>query len=112
MMVGGKILLDSSKHFAYARLKAIEQRKAIVRSANTGISGVIDEKGAFLQKSKWNEKVCFSTTISTNKKVTFYSQFGDYMEDYQFLAGLLLIIVFVKERLKKIKNPSNKEWVL
>ena len=90
------------QHFAYARLRAIEQRKAIVRSANTGISGVIDEKGAFLQKSKWNEKVCFSTTISTNEKVTFYSQFGDYIGRLSvFLAGLLLIIVFVKERLKK-----------
>jgi len=33
------------QHFAYARLRAIEQRKTIIRSANTGISGVIDTKG-------------------------------------------------------------------
>jgi apolipoprotein N-acyltransferase len=90
------------QHFAYSRLRAIEQRKPIVRSANTGISGVIDEKGSVLQKSKWNEEVCFSTTISTNDKRTFYAQFGDYIGRLSvFLAGLLLIIVFVKERLKK-----------
>lgn len=90
------------QHFAYARLRAIEQRKAIVRSANTGISGVIDEKGEVLQKSKWNEEVCFSTTIRTNDKVTFYAQFDDYIGRLSgFVAVLLLTIAFVKERLKK-----------
>ena len=44
------------QHFTYSRLRAIEQRKAIIRSANTGISGVIDKKGEVLQQTKWNEK--------------------------------------------------------
>ena len=90
------------QHFTYSRLRAIEQRKAIVRSANTGISGVIDENGRILQKTKWDEEVCVSTTVSTNDRVTFYSQFGDYIGRLSvFLAVLLLIISFVKEKLKK-----------
>ena len=84
------------QHFTYSRLRAIEQRKAIVRSANTGISGVIDENGRILQKTKWDEEVCISTTVSTNDRVTFYSQFGDYIGRLSvFLAVLLLIISFV-----------------
>ncbi len=90
------------QHFAYARLRAIEQRKVIVRSANTGISGVIDENGRILQKTKWDEEVCISTKVSTNDRVTFYSQFGDYIGRLSvFLAVLLGIITFVKEKLKK-----------
>lgn len=89
------------QHFAYARLRAIEQRKVIIRSANTGISGVIDEKGAILQKSKWNEKICFSTIVSTNNKTTFYSHFGDYIGRLSvFVSVLLFVIAFVKERLR------------
>ena len=45
------------QHFQYARLRAIEQRKSIVRSANTGISAVINARGDILQKSKWDEAI-------------------------------------------------------
>ena len=40
------------QHFMYARLRAVEQRKTIIRAANTGISGVINAKGDVLQKHK------------------------------------------------------------
>ncbi|MDC0204805.1 apolipoprotein N-acyltransferase, partial [Flavobacteriales bacterium] len=53
------------QHFSYASFRAIEQRKTIVRSANTGISGVINQKGVVLQQSKWNEAICLSATINT-----------------------------------------------
>ena len=90
------------QHFAYARLRAIEQRKTIVRSANTGISGVIDEKGRVLQKTKWDEKICFTTKVNLNDQTTFYTQFGDYIGRISvFVAVLLLIITFVIERLRK-----------
>ncbi|MEJ6754291.1 MAG: apolipoprotein N-acyltransferase, partial [Flavobacteriales bacterium] len=36
------------QHFQYARLRAIEQRRSVVRSANTGISGVISPFGEVL----------------------------------------------------------------
>ena len=36
------------QHFQYARLRAIETRRYIARSANTGISGFIDERGNVL----------------------------------------------------------------
>ena len=33
------------QHFSYAKLRAIEQKRSIIRCANTGISGVINYKG-------------------------------------------------------------------
>ena len=98
------------QHFAYARLRAIEQRKSIVRSANTGISGVIDAKGEILQKTKWDEEICITAKVNLNSQTTFYGQFGNYIgRGSVFVSVLILIIAFVNGRLKN-KKPTLKEW--
>src|SRR5690606_18143444 len=33
------------QHFSFSRLRAIENRKSVARSANTGTSGFIDQRG-------------------------------------------------------------------
>ena len=90
------------QHFQYARLRAVEQRKSIIRSANTGISGVINERGEVLKKTEWDEAVCINTKVNLNNISTFYSQYGDYIGRISvFIAVLFLIISFVKEIVKK-----------
>ena len=90
------------QHFAYARLRAIEQRKLIVRSANTGVSGVINANGEVLECTNWDEVICISTEVSLNNETTFYSMFGDYIGRLSvFVAFILMITSFVKGRLKK-----------
>ena len=94
------------QHFHYARLRAVEQRKSIVRSANTGISGVINERGEILKKTEWDESVCINAKVNLNYVATFYSQYGDYIGRISlFIAVLLLIITFVKEIVKKSNLP-------
>lgn len=41
------------QHFSYAKLRAIEQRKWVGRSANTGISGFINPLGESVMESVW-----------------------------------------------------------
>ena len=90
------------QHFQYARLRAIEQRKSIVRSANTGISCVINTRGEVLQASEWDEEVCLTAKVNLNSKHTFYSQFGDYIGRVcVFIASMLLIVAFVRDRMTK-----------
>ena len=90
------------QHFAYARLRAIEQRKTIIRSANTGISGAINAKGEVLESTNWEEAICVSAEVSLNNETTFYSMFGDYIGRLSvFVATMLFIVAFVKGRLKK-----------
>jgi apolipoprotein N-acyltransferase len=90
------------QHFAYARLRAIEQRKMIVRSANTGISGVINANGEVLECTNWDEVICIATDVQLNNETTFYSKFGDYIGRLSvFMAFMLMITSFVKGRLKK-----------
>ena len=90
------------QHFEYARLRAIEQRKTIVRSANTGISGVINAKGEVLQSTNWDEEICIAAAVSLSNETTFYSKFGDYIGRLSvFVAFMLMITSFVKGRLRK-----------
>jgi len=90
------------QHFAYAGLRAIEQRKSIIRSANTGISGVININGEVLEKTNWDEETCIAVKVSLNNRKTFYGISGDYIGRLSvFLAAMLFIVVFVAGRLKK-----------
>lgn len=91
------------QHFAYARLRAIENRRSVARSANTGISGFINEKGDILQKSNWDEKVALKQNISLNNTLTFYSKHGDIIGRMAFFGAILLILfqkmkIFLKRR--------------
>ncbi len=88
------------QHFQYSRLRAIEQRKSIIRSANTGISAVISSRGDVLKQSRWNEAVCLTATLYISEKATFYNHFGDYIGRLSvFISAILLIVSLVKSRL-------------
>ena len=90
------------QHFAYAKLRAIEQRRMVIRSANTGISGVINPKGEELEKTNWNEAICISTEIRKNNTSTFYSLYGDFIGKLSVIVSvILLVVVFVKSKLRK-----------
>ena len=80
------------QHFAYSRLRAVETRRSIVRSANTGISGFINERGDVLKETKINSCTAVSAPIYLNQTNTFYVIYGDYLGWVSsLLAGLILI---------------------
>ena len=90
------------QHHQYARLRAIEQRKSIIRSANTGISSIISPNGEIKAKTNWDEEIAINTIISVNETITFYNKFGDYIgRIFSFVAVLLLFSVIVKNNIKK-----------
>jgi apolipoprotein N-acyltransferase len=89
------------QHFSFARLRAVENRKWVARSANTGISGFIDEKGHIVQKSTYWTPDALKQTIQKIEKRTIYSQFGDYLG---LIALILLFPLGIYSLLKKNKN--------
>ena len=91
------------QHFAYSRLRSVEQRKTIIRSANTGISGVIDERGNILKQTKWDEETVFSVNVNTNENSTFYNKYGDYIGRISSFISVLFILMLL---VRKIKNPN------
>ncbi len=82
-------------HLNYARLRAIENRRQIVRSANTGISCFIDELGNTYQTTNWWEEAIIEQNIYTNDKLTFFSRFGDLLSYVSVVLSLLSILVYV-----------------
>ena len=90
------------QHQAYARLRAIETRRTIVRSANTGISSVILPDGAVEQFLGYEKAGILQATLSKSDVHTFYVQHGDYIGRLaSFLAVvylLQLIMRFQSER--------------
>lgn len=88
-------------HNLYARLRAIETRRMVARSANTGISSFIDENGTFIQESKWWGPVALKQKIRTSDELTFYVKHGDYIGRVcGFFSVLLLISIFVRRKTK------------
>ena len=87
--------------FAYCRLRAIEHRRDIVRSANTGISGFINSRGDVLQSLGWDERGVISHTLRLNDRQTFYTRYGDYMGRLSLYIALLCLLYTVAVSAKK-----------
>lgn len=88
------------QHLSLARLRAIETRRAIARSANTGISAFINQKGEITSQTKYNEKTALSGKVTLNQKQTLYVLLGDYIAKLSVLvAGILFVMLFFKKQL-------------
>lgn len=87
------------QHFAYARLRAIEHRKWVARSANNGISGIISPDGKVqLETEYWTEDA-FTFTIYDRKIPTFYSKYGDWFSYLMLISTAGGVgILWVKRR--------------
>lgn len=85
------------QHFAFARLRAIETRRSIARSANTGITAFINQRGEVFQATKYWERDVIRGKINANSKITFYVQHGDIIGRVAaFISILILLFSIVK----------------
>jgi apolipoprotein N-acyltransferase len=96
------------QHLAYARLRAIEHRKSIARSANTGISCFIDQTGEISQATSWWESDVIRGALNYNPQPTFYTTFGDYLGRSSLWVGILLIIYAISRKIIRKPIPSGK----
>jgi len=86
------------QHLNYASLRAIECRRAIARSANTGISAFIDSRGNINRKTNWDEEVVIKDIIKTNTVQTFYISFGDYIGRLSAFIAVMFLCFAVAKR--------------
>ncbi len=95
------------QHCTYASLRAIETRRSIARSANTGISCFVNQRGDRSQLTKWWQPDVISQTINANDKLTFYVKYGDYIGSICSYLSLLLALftvtsIVINKRRKKL----------
>ncbi|TDS16175.1 apolipoprotein N-acyltransferase [Sphingobacterium paludis] len=79
------------QHLAYAKLRAIENRRWVARSANTGISGFINQRGDVVQHTTWWVPAALTQEINLNEELTFYTRNGDIIL-YVVLTGAFFSI--------------------
>ena len=85
------------QHLSYARLRAIENRRSIARSANTGISAFINEKGEITQVLEYTKRGALRGQVSLSDKGTFYTRYGDYLARIAlFLSIFIFLFAIVK----------------
>ena len=90
------------QHLYYASLRAIETRRSIARSANTGVSAFINQRGDILNPTSYNEAVAIRGKIKLNTERTVYVRMGDIIARIAIFTSILLLLnTFVKGRIKK-----------
>lgn len=78
---------------AYARLRAIETRREIARSANSGISAHIDARGDILSQTLYGEKTILKSDIQLYNGETLYVKMGDFISKIGVIIFILLSLV-------------------
>ncbi len=92
------------QHLSFSSLRAIETRRSIARSANTGISCFINQRGDISQATNWWEEATIKGTLKTNKHLTFYVKYGDYISRVAVFMSVLLLLYFVSNWLRNRKE--------
>lgn len=83
------------QHNMYAKLRAIETRRYIARSANTGISCVINPFGKIEQQLNWDIQDVIQSRISLIQKQTFYTKHGDFIGRITSFLSVILLLYFI-----------------
>ena len=89
------------QHFMMSKMRAVETRRTILRSANTGISGIIDERGDAHQQTKYNTRLALRDNIVPNDTITFYVKHGDYLARLCVALTVLLAIFSISLRIRR-----------
>ena len=102
------------QHFEFSKLRAIENRRCIARSANTGRSGFFNQRGDVLQQTQYWVPDAIRATLKANTKVTFYAQHGDYLSRIAVYLTFVLLIYWIAKSLfsigktKKVDKTTRK----
>ena len=83
---------------AYARMRAIETRLEIARSANSGISAHINARGDVVSDTFYGDKTTLFAKVNLYNKITFYTKAGDLLSRICiFVLGFLLFYNWIKK---------------
>lgn len=86
------------QHKQYAIFRAIENRRWIVRSANGGISSIIDPFGRTIFETNLFERTYFVDDIYVNNDLTYYVQYRDIISYFALIiSGIFISIAYIKK---------------
>jgi apolipoprotein N-acyltransferase len=84
--------IGNSQHFAMDRMRAIEQDRYFLRSANTGITAIIDARGRVVTRLPQNQASALEGLYAPLDTKTLWVQFGDLFMFLWIAIGVLFAI--------------------
>lgn len=96
------------QHMRYARLRAIENRRSIARSANTGISAFINQRGDIIKSTKWWTVTAIKEKLKANKELTYFTKNGDFIGRVGVFSNILILLTMLVFYLTQRKRLSEK----
>ncbi len=87
-------------------LRAIETRRSIARSANTGISALINQRGEIVLQSDWWVPTALKGSINSNSDLTFYVRNGDMIGRIAVFVLCLLLLYSLSQLFLKRKTVN------
>jgi apolipoprotein N-acyltransferase len=99
------------QHLGFSVLRAIETRRSVVRSANTGVSAVVDPLGRVRARSKIFEEAILSADVPLADGETVFIQWGSVVLYPCYIATVILLGIAwrVHRRQRQIPPPSTRE---
>ena len=92
------------QHFSMAVFRAVETRRALVRSANTGISAFIDPIGRVVSETPLFEDAIIGENIPLMSGQTPYVRFGDVFAISCVIAAMVIMLRGQTNRIKSIRK--------
>jgi apolipoprotein N-acyltransferase len=96
------------QHMNYARLRAIETRTWVARSANTGISCFIDPYGTVHDPQPWDKAAVSKMVVPVSNGKTFFVNHGDILSRAMIVLSVLFIawnlVLWVRKKFFKINK--------
>ena len=90
----------SAQHLANATFRAIENRRPLVRAANTGITCIIDSEGRTVLDLRNSDGtpflegiLCGTVSVPRDGPLTFYTRFGDWLPIGSAIIALISLII-------------------
>ena len=80
------------QHLWFSSLRAIETRRAVVRSANTGICAFIDQRGRIVSRTRYDEATYLRGELKLNDATTLYVRLGDLLARVALLVFAMIFL--------------------
>ena len=84
------------QHLAMAAFRAVENRRYMVRAANTGITAVVDPRGRVLEPTRLFETTVLVREVALVAETTFYTRHGDVFAHSCGALALALLAVSLR----------------